>query len=284
MSLLVRGKGHRFYLVDWGTFMGHIRLGSVPKTRKWIEVVALIANSGDERLFKYEIERIASQTLYAAEAGLNKAINDIGLRFVFYLLTQLVLSARQSNWQEYLLRFGINLSPDATLFDLLAEMQFAIDKYINSNGYPTDISEMAQQALGEAITTLAGPNTITLFGSGRDELRIAIRALSSKQGFARLGQTFFARFIARYLNFYLSRITAAHLGGNKLRQLGDLSRFNEALKLHCLQGARIVHDFCGDWYSKTEFQQGINLENTSRFMAVAIKKLQAELREQGAKP
>lgn len=32
--------------------MGHIRLGSVPKTRKWIEVVALIASSDDERLFE----------------------------------------------------------------------------------------------------------------------------------------------------------------------------------------------------------------------------------------
>lgn len=43
---------NRFYLVDWGAFMGHIRLGSVPKTRKWIEVVALIASSDDERLFE----------------------------------------------------------------------------------------------------------------------------------------------------------------------------------------------------------------------------------------
>jgi hypothetical protein len=29
--------------------------------------------------------------------------------------------------------------------------------------------------------------------------------------------------------------------------------------------------------SKTEYVEGINLENTSRFMAVAIKKIQAEV-------
>jgi hypothetical protein len=44
-----------------------------------------------------------------------------------------------------------------------------------------------------------------------------------------------------------------------------------------------VHDFCGEWYSKTEFREGIDLDNTSRFMAVALKKLQDELKRQRAK-
>jgi hypothetical protein len=41
-----------------------------------------------------------------------------------------------------------------------------------------------------------------------------------------------------------------------------------------------VRDFCGEWYSKTEYLQGINLENTSGFIAVAIKKLRAEIKQQ----
>jgi hypothetical protein len=41
-----------------------------------------------------------------------------------------------------------------------------------------------------------------------------------------------------------------------------------------------VHDFCGEWYSKTEFKTGIDLANSSRFVAVAMKKLQAELVKQ----
>jgi hypothetical protein len=47
-----------------------------------------------------------------------------------------------------------------------------------------------------------------------------------------------------------------------------------------LESARIVHDFCGEWFSKTEFQKGIDLDNTSNFMAVTLKKLQAELNRQ----
>ncbi len=123
---------------------------------------------------------------------------------------------------------------------------------------------------------------MTLFGSGRDELRAAIRELSSKKGFSDLGQKFFGRFLACFLNFHLSRITAAQLGGERLQQVGDLSLFNEVLRSHCEQSARIVRDFCGEWYSKTEFHEGINLDNTSRFMAVALKKIQAELKRQKA--
>ena len=43
-----------------------------------------------------------------------------------------------------------------------------------------------------------------------------------------------------------------------------------------------MRDFCGEWYSKTEYQKGIDLENTSRFLAVAFKKLRSELEQQKA--
>jgi len=229
-----------------------------------------------------DIEGIALQTLDAAETGLDKAIADTGLRYTFYLLTQIVLSAREKDWQAGLVKIGIHLSESATLFDLTVEVQNVIDDYLALHGRPSDVGEMAQQAAGEAIATLAGPKATTLFGSGRNELQAAIRELSTKKGFSEFGQKFFGRFLAYFLNFYLSRITAAQLGGKRLQQIGDLSRFNESLQVHCEQSARIVHDFCGEWYSKTEFREGIDLDNTSRFMAVALKKLQAELKRQRA--
>jgi len=43
-----------------------------------------------------------------------------------------------------------------------------------------------------------------------------------------------------------------------------------------------VRDFCGTWYSKTEHEQGINFENESRFLAVAMRKLSSELEQQKA--
>ena len=265
--------------------MGHTRLGKIPTTRKWREVASLIADGGGggggQRLAADEIERISTKTLDTVRAGLDHATNDIGLRYCFYLLTQIVLAARESDWQDRLVPFGIHLADDSTLFDLTVEMQSSVDDYIARAGRPSDVSEMAQQAAGEAISALAESKATTLFGNGLHELQGAIRDLSTKKGFSTLGQTFFGRFMARYLNFYLSRITAAQTGHERVQQLGDLTAFNDALGRHCFQSAAIVRDFCGEWYSKTEFKQGINLENTSGFMAVALDKLRAELGRQG---
>jgi hypothetical protein len=66
--------------------------------------------------------------------------------------------------------------------------------------------------------------------------------------------------------------------------LGDVAEFNHALERHCDQSARIVRDFCGEWYSKTEHQTGISPSNASRFLAVAVKKLSNELEQQGSEP
>lgn len=52
--------------------MGHIRLGTLPKTRKWEHVVGLIAGGAD-------VERIAAASADAAEHGLERASQDQGL-------------------------------------------------------------------------------------------------------------------------------------------------------------------------------------------------------------
>lgn len=268
--------------------MGHIRLGRIPKSKRWQVVVGMLQGGDDDEgvggvlTLAPDVGEVADKTLDAARLGLTKAIDDRGLRYTFYLLTQIVLASRTDDWQAGLRPFGIELPSDATLFDLTAGVQYAIDDYLSLHARPTDISEIAQQAAGEALTALAGPRAVTLFGSGRDELQFAVRELSTKNGFADLGQRFFGRFMTRFLNFYLSRITAAEMNGIRLHQIGDITQFNDALQRHCHQSARIVHDFCGEWYSKTEFREGISLENTSGFMATAIKKLQAELQQQQA--
>jgi hypothetical protein len=268
--------------------MGHTRLGSIPKSKKWSTVVGLFTAGGEiaasNEALTNDVLKIANQALEAAEVGLTRAIDDAGLRYAFFLLTQIVLAARDESWENRLSYVGIKIPEDASLFDFTVSVQSAIDDYLNEHAYPTDVSEMAQQAVGEAISSLSETLQLNIFGNRKDELKAAIYEISTKKGFSQIGQKFFGRFMTHFLNFYLSRITAAHIGQNRLQQVGDISKFNDVLRLHCEQSARIVYDFCGEWYSKTEFKEGINLDNTSRFMAVALKKLQSELKVQRAEP
>jgi hypothetical protein len=263
--------------------MGHQRLGSIPKSKNWSQVVAAVTAGGGGAGGGAAVEAInaiADTTLTAAAPALQRATDDQGLRYTFFLLTQIALASRQDDWRESLRRLGLELDDGASVFDLTLELQRCVDDYVAVRGGSTDVGEMAQQAAGEAISQLTRDAARTLFGEGIAELQDAVRRLSTKAGFSRLGQQFFGSFMSRFLNFYLSRVTAANVGTPSLGQIGELSHFNEALDLHCKQSARIVHDFAGEWYSKTEYQHGIDLENTSGFMAVALRKLADELRQQ----
>jgi hypothetical protein len=266
--------------------MGHTRLGWIPKSKKWSAVVGMVAGEYSGASLQHslidDVNLIAAETLIAAEAGLTKAIDDPGLKFTFYLLTQLVLAARKDNWKESLAKLGINIKENATLFELNADFQGVVDRHVFEHYRVTDINEIAIKAAGEALTSIADKIQINLFGNNSDELKSAIRELSTKKGFSDLGQKFFGSFMTRYLNFYLSRITAAKTGDIRIKQVGEVTSFNRILQTHCEQSSRIVYEFCGQWYSKTEFKEGINLDNTSKFLAVAIKKLQAELKQQRA--
>lgn len=264
--------------------MGHTRLGRLPKSKKWSAVISLLGGGSSLGMedSRQAVAEIAALTLDAAKVGLENAVDDIGLRYTFFLLTQVVLAARSQDWQTRLADVGVTLDSDSTIFELVAEVQCNIDDYVSRNGHHTDISEMAQQAAGEALSSLVGPAATTLFGSGDEELRSAVHHLSTKNGFSQLGHVFFSRFTERFLNFYISRAAASQTGGPALQEVRDVSDFNASLHLHCEQTARIVHDFCGQWYSKTEYLEGIDLRNTSRFMAIALKKLRNELSQQRA--
>ena len=260
--------------------VGHQRLGKIPTTRKWSAVVDQVLGASGG--LAEHAPQIAAYTLDAAAVALGKGAHDTGLRHTFYLLTQIVLASRQPNWQAKLSEAGIPIGQNASIFDLVAGLQLAIDRHIESHGKPTDISEMAQQAVGEALTMLAGGSISSLFGEEQPHLQSALRSLSTKDGFAHLGQVFFGRFLTRFLNFYLSRITAREVGTDCLPSISDVSAFDGALRTHCEQSAWIVRDFCGSWYSKTTYLEGIDDRNSSRFMAVALRKLSRELARQRA--
>ena len=101
--------------------MGHQRLGDIPKTQRWNAVVATVAagggggGAGGLAGLAQSVGDIADRTLEAAEAGLERAIDDAGLRYTFYLLTQIVLAARETDWRAELRQVGIDIDESASL-------------------------------------------------------------------------------------------------------------------------------------------------------------------------
>jgi hypothetical protein len=251
--------------------MGHIRLGRLPRTVKWNQVVSLIdsgASTAD----------IALVALDASRKGLQTASKDPTLVYSIWLLTQIPLAAKGQGFSEELRQRGLEVSEQPTLMEVVGAFTDAVDAYTSRQGARSDLGEMAQLAAVESLTKLVGEKTRSLFGATAADVQRAARSFSTTKEFGTLGRDFFSRFLGRYLSYFLSRELSNHVGrGQRFANIQEHSAFNQALDIHCRQAARIVEEFAGGWFSKTHYEGGIDLKKAGDFAFVALKKIRSEL-------
>ena len=247
--------------------MGHIRLGRLPRTRKWQEVVALVETGADTAF-------VAAATLDASKRGFDDVASDPALVHSFWLLTQLPLCARRPDFVEELSRIGVSVRPEPTLMELVGCFSDAVDDHIHLEGGRTDLGEMAQMGAAETLASVLGQRTATLFGATPEDVRRELARLGTPTNFSVMARDFFARLTERYLNYFLSRELS-----NKLQTVESNRQFREALALHCKQASKIVERFAADWFSKANYRGGITRKKAAGFIGHAMTKLGAELQK-----
>lgn len=253
--------------------MGHSRLGVLPATRKWAEVVGLIGGGSSA-------EAVATATMNAAEKALAKLVNDPALVQSVWLLAQIPVAARSDDFASALADIGVAVpNSNPTLADLMAGFTNAIDASVDGRRGRTDLGELAQMAAAETLAAVVAARTVGLFGERPDAVREKLAALNTEMQFGRLARDFFARFMGRFLNYYVSRELPLHVGpGRRFPTFQDQTRFNEALDLHCRQSSQIVERFAGGWHSKAQFENDLTPERTGKFVAYSLTKVRDELR------
>jgi hypothetical protein len=80
--------------------MGHVRLGILPKTLTWKNVIELIANEAD-------VDEIAAATFEAADAAFATIQNDKGFLETVELMKELAVAAKSDNPLEHLKAVGL---------------------------------------------------------------------------------------------------------------------------------------------------------------------------------
>jgi hypothetical protein len=134
--------------------MGHVRLGSLPRTRKWNQVVGLIEGGAGT-------VQIANATITAAEKQLGFAARDSGVVETIWLLTQLPLAARTSDFPAALRHRGLDVSDAPGLLEIVGAVADAVDARMPNCKGRTDLGEMAQIAAAEVLAEAIGPRTRT---------------------------------------------------------------------------------------------------------------------------
>jgi hypothetical protein len=254
--------------------MGHIRLGRLPRTRQWKQVVALIEGGAGAA-------QLANATITAAEKGLNLAAEDKGLVETIWLLSQLPLAARTGEFANALRKAGLDISDSPGLMEIVGATSDAIDKRLKNNGGRTDLGEMAQMAASETITEIVGGRLPSLFAPTQDDVRAEFARLATNKQFSIFAKGFFGRLVYKCMGYFLSRAISHHVGeGRRFPTLAQQSEFKRALDAHCRETARIVEEFSGGWFTKTNWEQkGISRRKAAGFAHVAMRKLVDELKE-----
>lgn len=104
------------------------------------------------------------------------------------------------------------------------------------------------------------------------------KAFSTTKQFSTLAKEFFTRLSRKYLTYFLSRELSNYVGGDgRFSNIDRHADFNQGLDLYCRQASRIIEEFSGGWFSKTNFEGGITQAKAAGFVHVALKKLRAEL-------
>lgn len=256
--------------------MGHIRLGTLPQSKRWGQVVSLLKEGAGT-------PEVAAASLDASKSGFQQAVKDEGLLHSVWLLTQVVAAAQSPDFSSRLNQVGLDVSSQPSLLEITGAFTSAVDAHYRETGGRTDIGEMAQMAATETITSLVGREAQSLFGTTSADVQRAFKKYSTTKQFGTFARDFFSKFTQRYLTYFLSRELSNHVGGNhRFANIKEHSEFVKALNTHCVQASEIVEKFSGGWFSKTKFYEGeITPEKTAGYVAFALKKLKDELSRRG---
>jgi hypothetical protein len=254
--------------------MGHIRLGNLPRTRKWQQVIALIEGGAGTA-------QIANATITAAENGFKLVAEDKGLVETIWILTQLPLAAKSDDFGQALQSIGLDVSDSPGLMEVIGAFSDAIDKKLANNGGRTDLGEMAQMAASETMSQIIGRKTQSLFGTTPDDVKNAFSKLATSKQFSIFARDFFARLTNKCLDYFVSKAVSHHLGeGKRFRTLAEQGEFTKALGTHSREASKIIEEFSGGWFSKTNWEKkGISRQDAAGFTHVAMKKIVVELKE-----
>src|SRR6187397_477192 len=142
--------------------MGHIRLGLLPRTRQWRDVVAMIADS------EGNAASVARSIAQAAQETLTQIEGDASVSYLYWALTRLTWHARGDNFCESLSREGIKFEAESNGIRFLSQIGQSVADEARSRGHNNAITELAVRAFRETLNNAVVSRSASLFGTTKE--------------------------------------------------------------------------------------------------------------------
>ena len=259
--------------------MGHERVGTLPRSKRWRDIVAGMSEWGSGDL---SVDRIASDTLANVRSRYARMHKDEGVIAAFRFLVTLTTAARDDEPYGALETEGIGLPPGTTLLGLTR----ALGRYMSQTEGSLEYRQIALSSAAETMaawTRQTAPAHRPLFGPEEDPLG-PWRKAATGRGFCRVARLFFSAYTRRYLEYFLDRAAPAAFA-----DLQSCDRFRDAIRehvdvtaRHTFETAKITESFAAGWYNKHAKDRPPTTRETEAFLRLAFGKLREELRREAA--
>src|SRR4051812_19418546 len=179
--------------------MGHVRLGYLPKTGRWRDVIEALATSPDD------IGELTDATARAAEKRLRELRNDASFAYCFWLLTRIASASRTGDFSNALAELGIQAEADDSALTFISRVSRQASRVLGDHPESGPFSELASLSMRRALTETVGQQGGSLFGSSVEDIQAAFRRYSTPAQFGVVATLYFSDLFARRLRYYVER-------------------------------------------------------------------------------
>jgi len=256
--------------------MGHVRLGRLPKTYRWKQVVTSLADNSSS------LPEIVKLTSKASEKVLADTKNTEGLSHCFWLFTNIAQASRQGDFVEGLNNLGMNIKPDDSGVKILKQIFDSASISVRKNGNISVLDQIAIDSFKNAIHNTISAESTSLFGCNLDSIQRAFKKYSTSKQVSDLGREYFSNYMNNAFSFALEKELANSISKeSRFQNSNDIQQFNAKLKQYCWDVSKIVEEFSGGWYGKHSFEGDIaDKKKTKDFTSYVITKLLSEVQRE----
>lgn len=255
--------------------MGHERIGFLPKTKQWNDIVRqLSAYEGDNEAVK----KITNDTLSCIRKTYEQMPYDESVTKAIKFLAMLSYSAKQIDQMSFLNGNGCSVDNKLSLFSLMNSAK----NYIATENGSLETNKIARDAVLQSITTYQGSHTseqLTLFGGQSDSVW---KDAGSGAAFCELARSFFAAFTDRQIKYYIERSAASEIDNYAALQsfFAGISQQADAISHHAFETSKIMQSFAAGWFNKHAVDSIPSDSKVTDFLRISFGKMREEFRRE----
>lgn len=253
--------------------MGHERVGALPRTKRWSKVVDGIATAAD---IDGDISKLANLTLQNVRSRLSNIQDDAGVFAAFQFLLRLAVSASTGVDPALLGSLAVDLLSNPSPLKLAS----ILNQEVNEHRQSVEYAEIARKATVDVISLWTERQMRQLSFTGEHEQAIEVwKKAGDGSGFCEVSRLFFAKFVERYLNYFLSREASAQVPNIEARErfANRLQEHVDGISQHAFETAQITQSFAAGWFNKHARDRMPSDNEISGFLSFSFGKLYEEL-------